>query len=197
MQGGGGGQHPILQVLKRHAHSRGEDLYPICPAAQPLPPSRPPCNPSCPAPGQAHPCCSPGQLGRTLVWLRNGLWYQVGIVSWGVGCGRPNWHGVYTNISRYFNWIRMLMVRSGLPRPEPCPLLLLALLCAPPSPAAGPSPTGPLSIGPVPLCPVSTKPFCVFIEKKCCVLTPCRAFCGPRGLPGHPHSHPCPPGAHP
>jgi secreted trypsin-like serine protease len=31
----------------------------------------------------------------------SGAWVQVGIVSWGVGCGRRDYPGVYTQVSRY------------------------------------------------------------------------------------------------
>ncbi|XP_030043994.1 serine protease 55 [Microcaecilia unicolor] len=48
-----------------------------------------------------------GDSGGPLVckYWKDDLWYQVGIVSWDSGCGKRQYPGVYTLVSKYVKWI--------------------------------------------------------------------------------------------
>ncbi|KAK7909536.1 hypothetical protein WMY93_014220 [Mugilogobius chulae] len=47
-----------------------------------------------------------GDSGGPLVIKVGGQWVQVGVVSLGEGCGRPNTPGVYSKVSVYEDWIK-------------------------------------------------------------------------------------------
>jgi hypothetical protein len=52
-----------------------------------------------------------GDGGGPLVCEQDGQWYQVGVVSFGIGCGRLNTPGVYTRVSMYEQWITDTVLR--------------------------------------------------------------------------------------
>ena len=53
-----------------------------------------------------------GDSGGPLMVKTKGHWTQIGIVSFGNGCGDPNFPGVYTDIKRYITWIESTVNKS-------------------------------------------------------------------------------------
>ncbi|KAL3224558.1 hypothetical protein MRX96_026527 [Rhipicephalus microplus] len=47
-----------------------------------------------------------GDSGGPFVVQRRNRWYLIGIVSWGVGCGRKDHYGYYAKVSNYHSWIK-------------------------------------------------------------------------------------------
>lgn len=46
-----------------------------------------------------------GDSGGPMVVNENGRWTQIGVVSWGIGCGKGQYPGVYSRVSSFLPWI--------------------------------------------------------------------------------------------
>jgi secreted trypsin-like serine protease len=83
--------------------------------------------------------CQGDSGGPMMARTRHGRWVQIGVVSWGVGCGRRDRPGVYTRVSAFADWIREnagrdLAVSPGAPVPAESPPPPATNEPAPPNP---------------------------------------------------------------
>ncbi|XP_062969459.1 serine protease 44-like [Cynocephalus volans] len=69
-----------------------------------------------------------GDSGGPLVCEFNDTWIQVGIVSWGIGCGKKGYPGVYTEVSFYKDWLIRQMNQASCLDSAGFLILLLCLV---------------------------------------------------------------------
>ena len=81
-----------------------------------------------------------GDSGGPLVVPNPGGGFKLaGIVSWGTGCARANYYGIYTRLANYTNWIQQYVGGGTGPTPTATPVTPVP---TPTTPTPTPTPTG-------------------------------------------------------
>lgn len=60
-----------------------------------------------------------GDSGGPMVFNKGDTWYLAGATSWGIGCARPEFYGVYANVPYFYDWVRGELEKSGHTLPKP------------------------------------------------------------------------------
>jgi secreted trypsin-like serine protease len=62
--------------------------------------------------------CQGDSGGPLVTQTVGGRWVQIGVVSWGAGCGRRGYPGIYTRVSAFAGWIRQYVGRDAVREAE-------------------------------------------------------------------------------